>query len=223
MNDLVSSRAAQAVKTLLQNGTGFTILDVSNLVKKDGGVFVSHQEVRDVVKPFLDNVIVGNGYVASLIEVVDTNGNKVQAVLYHPSSVDPQTYEDRQSSALSPSNCCVGSTCSKSNPVAVAVAPKTSSCVTRARLAKKVVFRSDGSIEIPVAVLTEAGLVHGDCVKVVQHPNSLSIVLDNVGNSPRYIGTNGFRISHSLLAKANLVSYCDVNVCAFSDKVVISK
>jgi hypothetical protein len=216
----VFERISLALNVLLNSNAAFTILDVTNVVNADGEDEVRHHEVRKLVKPFLNNIVVGRGYVVTLIDVTDKNGNMVQAACYHPIGVDSSTYGNRQNVTKYASSQAASTAVAPSPVSTCPKAAKTSSVgLANARSAKVVKVRSDGAVCIPKALLVEAGL-YGDDVEIVCHPNSLGII---VGKGNRLVRKEEFRVSKRDLEKSNLGGLKIVTVSAFSDKVVISK
>ena len=81
----------------------FTALDISNAVKQSlPGV--RHREVAPIVRDLFEDGIMGDDYVQTLIDVQISNGQTVQAFLYHMEDDDPDDYAgtQRQQQAIPP-------------------------------------------------------------------------------------------------------------------------
>ena len=200
MSDLIK-RISVILDNLMANESQFTILDVSNSVKNDGGQFVKHTEVRDTVKPILDIIMKHNSvYEKHQIEVNTPKGKNV-ADLYTPYHIPSDEYKNVSQVA--------------SKPVS---APAVPDVAKRAKSYKLVKPRTDGSITVPKFLLEDAGFIGGDGVAVIDHPNSISVV----HGVERTLSDDGdFRISKTALINSN-ISGTVLYICAFSDKVVIA-
>lgn len=198
-------RIIKALDSLTANDTLFTMLDLSNAVKIDGGPFVKHDEVRDLAKPLITAYY--SHYNVTPIQVQTTNG-VTTANLYFPVGSTPSEYKNRSQVAAAPK---VTSTPAPA-PVQVAVAPvapapvvakpTVPAYVANSRGCKDATVRLDGKIEIPYELLVTAGL-DGVDVEVVNHPNSISIVPATLASASRFANP-GFRLSKKTLAASNL-------------------
>lgn len=219
-------RVIEAINSFINKQASFTILEISNLVKTDGGPFASHQEVRAIAKPILDGLIAGRGYAVSPISVHTATGAPDTANLYHPVTTSALSYTATAQRAVTPGQVAVAAKVAAAvapapqaspAPVAKAAAPVAAPAhLKNAHIAKVVKPRSDGGIEIPQAMLDEVALEE---VTIVNHPNSISIV----AGDDRIVGISGFRLAKSTLAKSGLDTGAPLNVCVFSDKILISK
>lgn len=213
-------RISAVIDNLFATETQFTLLDVSNAVKADGGPFVRHTEIRDASKPILDIIMKHNSvYEVHQIDVTTSHGPD-KADLYTPYFIDADEYDKTSQVAAKPAV--------KVSPVASAPTPVVAASVQitnvpdvakRARAFKLVTLRSDGSLNIPKVLFEEAGFISGDGVAIIDHPNSISIV----AGGERSLSDNGdFRISKTALNNSNLNGN-KIYVCAFSDKIVIAE
>jgi hypothetical protein len=221
MTNLIQ-RISKILDQFMANDTQFTILDVSNAIKADGEDFVRHSEVKTTVKPILDIIMKHNSvYEIHQIEVKTPYGPAV-ADLYTPYHISPDNYTNVSQVASKPKNVNV-----IPSPIAVpanivAQSSFSSSIVPdvakRAIKYKLVKPRSDGAITVPKVLLDSIGIMgtYNLCVNVVNHPNSISIVLGTDKTVK-----DEFRISKSMLANSN-ISDVPVFVCAFQDKIVIA-
>lgn len=218
MTDL-NTRVATTINDFINKSESFTILDISNTVNAQANPFANeaqakHYEVRTIAKPILDVLVVGRGYEATSIGVVLIDGTQATAMLYHSENVDPNTYVKKAQSVLK--TAVVPSSNKSATPVQKKAAAVPAHA-TNARATLRVKVRADGALEVPALLLVEAQLVQND-VDVVNHPNSVSVVLGN-----DRVATAGFRVSAKTLAESNLRGLPEVWVSAFSDKIVISK
>lgn len=220
----LAARVSHVLTQFMSNEDAFTLLDVSEAVKADGGDFATHEEIKDIAKPFLLNLIdtrIADNYERSEIEVQTKNGPRT-ALLFHPHYFVPSTYVTRSKSASAPS-CCGGGGCANRTapvvtaylPVPVAqLAPNQKASVVRAP-------RYDGKVEVPRSVLVDAGLADAE-VAVQIHPNSMTIVDgSNIAGVFNALATKGWRLSHKDLSAANLEDSA-LRFTAHTGKVVVS-
>jgi acyl carrier protein len=106
MTDLVT-RVSTVIANLVKDEEAFTILDVSEAVKRDGGPFVRHREVQPVARPILDSLLGFLSNVDTTYDFTDITVNTERGVadarLYHPSWYDPDDYTNRNQVASTPS------------------------------------------------------------------------------------------------------------------------
>lgn len=214
------TRIIKALDSLTANDTLFTMLDLSNAVKVDGGPFVKHDEVRDLAKPLITAYY--SHYNVTPIQVQTTNG-VTTANLYFPVGSTPSEYKNRSQVAAAPKVTSTASpvqvAVSPVAPAPVVAKPTVPAYVANSRGCKDATVRLDGKIEIPYELLVTAGL-DGTLVDVVNHPNSISIVPATTGT--RYANA-GFRLSKKTLAASNFDIVSHFTICAFTDKVLITK
>lgn len=99
MSDLLT-RVTDAIRNKISNQEMFTLLDVSNAVKNDGGDFYSHTQIHDVAIPILDSLYPSFNYDVSVIDVQLKHGTPARANCYHPMGSDPNNYTNRNQEAL---------------------------------------------------------------------------------------------------------------------------
>lgn len=205
----------KTIQNFIFNEELFTILDISEEVKKKYAV--SHQDVRIIAKPILDNIIVkcdDLSYDSAQIDVDTPNGIAV-AVLYLPNWEDATKYQKRSQKASTPNACCASpSSCNTpQQPVQAQQSTTTApACIANADWSKMVTPRSDGKVAIPAEALRVAGLVNN--VDVTLHPNSISIE----AGSQR--STSELRLSTKDLVSSNLLDK-PVYICVFKGKIVV--
>lgn len=202
----------KTIQNFIFNEELFTILDVSEEVKKKYAV--SHQDVRIIAKPILDNIIVKCDdlcYDSTQIDV-DTPTGKAVAVLYMPNWEDATKYQKRSQKATVPN-----ASCAASQPITVAPQPVQTqttapACVANADWYKVVTPRTDGKVAIPAEALRVAGIVNN--VDITTHPNSISI------ENGQQRSTSELRLSKQELIGSNLFNK-PVYVCVFKGKIVV--
>lgn len=222
----INARVVEIIAQFVQNSKQFTILDITEAVKLDGGDYVRHQDVRPVAKPILDKLLVTmySDYEVANI-VVETTQGPVSANLYIPFGTNPEDYKDRKKAASKPANVATQPGLATGTGIATGLnAPQTTpavpACTQNARWWVIKNLRSDGAVEIPIQAFEEAfgcAIDAIDGVGVNIHPNSISVE----AGQDRYVTNNGFRISVNDLRKANLGSKGKLTICAFRDKVVL--
>jgi hypothetical protein len=132
LNQLEEDSVRQVVKSLVNSGTLFTALDVSNEVKKTLPQ-VRHREVRDVVRAMYTTDIEPVGWTRTDITVSLEDGSSATALLYYPlsSSWDLDTLysnQKRTQTALKmPASNPLASVSSNGTVMVAAVAPAASS------------------------------------------------------------------------------------------------
>lgn len=214
----LNARIMLAIQTAITKADLFTILDISEAIKADGGPFVRHREVHEIARPILDALIGSNTAIYAQYTFEDIDVNTKDGVkgarLYYPKHKDPNSYVGRAKAASAPKVTIA-------TPKVFVQHPKSTSAHKRFAGAKLEVLvdssRSDGSMEIPVKVIVASGLL-GKPVTVVNHPNSISIKVDT--NSTR-IMKQGFRLTFNTLDESN-IDNTPIRFAAFSDTIVIS-
>lgn len=215
MSDLLT-RVTDVIRNKISNQEMFTLLDVSNAVKNDGGDFYSHSQIHDVAIPILDSLYPSFNYDVSVIDVQLKHGAPARANCYHPMGSDPNNYTNRNQEALKPSACSTPTKTTLQKVVPVVVKPTVSSAVTNAHATRVARPRkSDGCIQVSINLLVACGFAEGNMVDVVIHPNSISVI----PGTDKMI-TRNFRIGSTALNQAGLGG-SPVNLCAFNDKLVI--
>lgn len=233
MSDIVT-RTTAVIDTLIANDELFTLLDVSNAVKADGGPFVRHEDVKVVAEPVLNLLVKVGKYDVKTITVTLPNNTQSRARLFLPWGADERDYDNRNQAAAKPVNkvtvgpsAAVQATVAPTPSVAapVVAAPVPAQHVANAHYSKVVKVRADGAIEIPKKVLEAAGLDGAQNVCIVNHPNSISIVSIMIANAPVNVRVTyeGVRIGSRTLAKSGLKGASTLSVSAFTDKIVISR
>lgn len=167
----------------------FTILDVTNALKEQVGKFYRHSDIKDYVKDILELVLaIHETYTSSLITVVvDDAGSQATATLYYPYTTDASDYTNRNSRANKPvDNNQLQNQTSQSVP----------------SNEYRVSVRPDGRLEIPKNLFQQAGIKLGDTLDVNVHPNSITIIKDDMSSS--VVFNRSWRLSKSILTKCNL-------------------
>lgn len=104
MSDLIT-RVSNVIADLVNDEAAFTILDISEAVKKDGDGFVRHREVQAVARPILDSLLglfdSQCSYTSTDI-MVNTAKGVADARLYHPTWFDADDYTNRNQVASAP-------------------------------------------------------------------------------------------------------------------------
>lgn len=205
----------KTIQNFIFNEELFTILDISEEVKKKYAV--SHQDVRVIAKPILDNIVVKCDdlcYDSAQIDVDTPNGRAV-AVLYLPNWEDASSYTKRSQKASTPNGCCTSpGTCNKpQQPVQPQQTTTTApACIANADWSKVVTPRSDGKVAIPAEAFRQAGIQQR--VSITVHPNSISLTDGNE------LSSRELRISTQDLQRANLFNK-PVYICVFKGKIVV--
>jgi hypothetical protein len=225
----LTTRVVEVIRNFLLSDKQFTILDITEAVKQDGGDMVAHPTVREIAKPILDRIVVSLGKLSVSGIIVETDNIPVQALVYYPPNTNPEDYKDRKrQSYAAKQQPTLGAgilqlAVQKSQIVPTPVTPPTPNVATsslvpavvaNARWSAVVKLRADGAVEIPRKAFNEAGL--GYDVVVAHHPNSISLAQGG-SRSIRW----GARLTRQELAAANLGKNGTVTVCAFGDKVVV--
>jgi hypothetical protein len=223
MSDLIK-RITKVIDTLINSNALFTMLDVSNKLKQDGGAFISHTDVREAGNPIVQ-LLVGRGYMKEEITVATSNG-PTRAMLYYPVNSNPNAYTNRSQvasgiGAASVSLLNPGQSASlPSQKNSLTIAQKAASNVVPARSSQNRTFaamvRNDGKVEIPTAALIEAGLLN-EVADFTFHPNSVTI---EVGNDRKLY--TGIRLGVQSLSKSNLSQSKVLKFTAFRKKIVVS-
>lgn len=246
----LEDRITAVLSDFIKAGTPFTILDISNAVKQDGNGFARHRDVRPIVADMIENETVFGveDYIVTQIQVSTPKGLDY-ANLYHLEDDDPDDYTNRQQKALSPAELGNLVPVAQSNPAPQIIssndddddeddAPSTSNSIfthstpvtptpsvsnmqQNARAFKLPKPRYDGAVEIPKKLLETAGLLNEE-VEIVQHPNSIGIMLATNATRRTRIAHAGMRISRSALRKSNLAGRTDYEAAAFTNKIVIA-
>jgi hypothetical protein len=204
-------RVMEAFVDSIQSDEPFTILDISEKVKNDGGPFVRHRDVHEVAKPIFNasvNNLLGD-WTHTDIEVV-TNSGPAHARLYHPIGFNPDNYTQRNKVATKPQQA------PQPHQQSNVDTQPYSTGIPGAQLDVPAKIRSDGAIEIPLAVLISSNLLD-KTVFVKIHPNSIT-----VSTQPDVIqmkASKGCRVRKMTLTQANLTK--NVRYAVFTDKIVI--
>lgn len=228
----IEDRIEKAIDNLISQDKMFTLLDISQAVKKDGGEWMSHTVMKPIIEHVLGSSFVTVGhYTESLIQV-DTPVGYTQARLFHPYSSDPAQYSNRAQVASPPKQL---------KQTKVKTPPAGHPTVTGRKVIKDRSAQAQGYAEVPKKVWQKAGFKPGDDVVITTHAESLTIYrytpkAKHYAKCKKYLAgtlkTKGlpavmpmagrFRVSPNHLNMANLSSV-KLDFSAFTDKIVVSK
>ncbi|MFW6130686.1 MAG: hypothetical protein ACOC56_05815 [Atribacterota bacterium] len=220
--DTKTERVEKVIQKFVDEGKSFTVLDVSNEVKQDGGEFIRHRDIRPIVYKIIDTESISGleDYMNTLIQVNTPRGTQY-ARLYHLEDEDTEEYKHRQQKALSPSEISKND---KSDTVDdKSVKNDQLIKISGAHVIKFVNKRKDGAIEIPVKILSKSFNNYECELEIQNHPNSITIKsLGQVSNyaTANRISREGMRIFKRTLEKSNLTKK-SLTVCSFTNKIVI--
>lgn len=225
-------RIEKVVDKLVQDDEMFTLLDVSQLVKNDGGDWHSHTSMKPTIEAVLrdrfSSQLAFAYYTESPIDVNTAVGSQV-ARLFHPVGVDPRDYKNRSQQAIGPKP--------KTKVTRGKVGPGHPTQTGRAvKLDRK--QQAQGYAEVPKAIWKKAKMRPNDVLVIEVHPGSLTI-LRKAKNAKHYakacrsatkpnattvtIPPSGrFRLKPKLLKEANLFGKL-LDFCAYTDKAVVSR
>lgn len=202
----------------------FTLLNVTEAVKADGGDFVRHRDVRPLARKIMDDGLIegSEDYAITQIEVELESGDVGYANLYHDVNVDPEDYDGRAVVASPP--------CTSNNPSPIFTMPKApvkpQPPTGGAHLSKVMTPRGDGAVEIPLSIIAEA--FDGDVtpfVHITNHPNSITINLakkwSNHTKGDRILRA-GSRLGAKVLTESNIYARA-LKFEAYTDKIVVSE
>lgn len=210
----ILNRILAAISHFVKSGEAFTLVDVSDHIKNDGGPFFRHTEIREVSAPIVDWMIEeGFGdYEHATIGVVTKDGGVATAKLYFPYGYDPADYKDN---VVNKSNVKVSTTFTKAptaSQVALTQNVKNDEMVCNVR-------KSDGALEIPKALVALTGARIGFCA--FNHPNSITLE-DSQSLVPDVtIKHKGTRIRSYVLIQSNLGDR--VRVKAVPGRLILSR
>lgn len=230
-NKPLLQRIERVVDELIDNEELFTLLDISEKVKADGGEWVSHS----VMKPEIESMLAqkyatsvsAQNYTYDNIKVKTVVGGKrrtTDARLFYPATKDPSTYKGGNQTATAPGKRKVAS----HHPTNTARSKKTG------RTKRK----SDGYIEVPKTVWEAARFKPGETIIVDVGPNSMTIyrnsskskysksTLQKKAQKPTSFvaavpAAGRFRLSPKWLKASNMAK-CDVDFSQYTDKIVVS-
>lgn len=226
----IEDRIEKVVDKLIANGEMFTLLDISQLVKNDGGDWMSHSTMKPKILDVLRNVFTSRFkamyYTESNISV-STPVGLAQARLFHHVNDDPNAYTKRNQKAAAPKK--------QRTP------PPGHPTTTGRKVIKSRSQSAQGYAEVPRKVWKRAGMTPGSSVVITVHKESITILrnepgakhfskaqkhlngtVQTVGVEKRVPFAARFRLSPSLLAQASL-SGKTLDFSAFTDKIVVSK
>lgn len=225
----IEERIERVIDTFINNGTMFTLLDVSQAVKNDGGEWMSHSRM----KPFIEEVLKGcfstqlvySYYTESTIEV-NTPAGKMLARLFHPVGQNPDGYIHRNQQASAPSKA-------KSFPKKIL--PPNHPTVVGRQVIKNRAQTACGYAEVPAKVWKKAGFAECSSGLLCFHKESITILRGDVDSKYRIKYEDGdvknlinvpssgrFRLGPNSLRKSNLEG-CELDFSAFTDKIVVSR
>lgn len=230
-------RVMEVVVDFYQSEEAFTILDISEKVKTDGGPFVRHRDVHAIAKPILNSLIESEilADFTSTDITVNTNDGPKWARLYHTTHFNPDNYTRRNLVAATPTQTNKDDSSSgimalrsaskgwkqivNKNISLNGTAPQTSQpSIPGAHLDIQVKVRSDGCIEIPLKILRESGL-QVSAADVYVHPASITIQKSTNGSPLTLLMREGVRLRKQHLVNLDLSK--PVRMAAFTDKIVV--
>ena len=229
-------RIEKVVDDFVHKNAMFTLLDISQTVKNDGGTWASHSAMKptieEVLKERFSTQLFYAYYTESMINVQTPVGIAV-ARLFHPVGEDPNKYVRRSQTASPPSSK------KDSKGTTVSLASNHPTVVGR-KVVKNRKTTSCGYIEIPKAIWKKAGFVEGSACLINYHVDSITILNGDKKSkyrmkyedqllikASRYrivsVPPSGrFRLAPNDLACCNLQQH-ELDFSAFTDKIVISK
>jgi hypothetical protein len=230
-------RIEKAIDSYASKHAMFTLLDISQTVKADGGPWVSHSDMKPVIESALRDALSSNNlalYTVSNIEV-QTAAGPTLARLFHPVSQDPAGYLKRSQKALAPVTAQVASFTLHMAPATPAQASPGHPSVTGRLVKGDRKQQVGGYVEIPRPIWEKAGFTPGVGVVFDMHPKSLTIY--HLGANSKYASklkkadptlqsmatvpaAGRFRIAPTFLANCGLDG-CTLDFSAYTDKIVV--
>lgn len=226
----LTQRITDVIKKFIQNEEQFTLLDVSNAVKLDGGDFYRHNEIKEIAKPIMSLLVEEyvNSYEEVVINVETEKGEIVEAILYTPDYIRANDYTETNKKAVAPTKPNVicakdyatkivnGATPQPVTKPTASVSKNVPGFCLSAKAYKIVNVRKDGALEIPVEIITKTEL-NGEYITFEAYPNSIGVVDSDTSNQ---VLKSGIRIPKSVISTyQNTGSFY---IAAFSDKLVIA-
>lgn len=234
----IEERIEKVVDDFVAGNKMFTLLDISQTVKRDGGPWVSHSSMKPIIEDVLRNrfmIVHAYAYYTESLITVDTPVGLASARLFHPVGEDPNSYTNRQQIAIAPKAQTKTTVTVQANQVSAGHPTLTSPLVKKARRAQ-----CQGYIEVPKSVWVGAGFLPGNTVVFQVHPESLTIycfdkqfatvnkyygkaeqLLKDGAPSVRIPPAGRFRLSPTILKEANL-SDKELDFSKFTSKIVVS-
>ena len=221
-------RIERVVDTLVANNEMFTLLDISQAVKQDGGAWASHSQMKPAIETVLSNRFstqMACAYYTESVITVQTAIGPTTARLFHPVTDNPSQYAKRSQKASGP----------KVNPPpAPTLSPGHPSVTGRAVKGSRT-QQAQGYIEVPKAIWEKAGLRTLSDVVFDIHPNSITVY--RLHENSKYVAkvkemvksgypqanvpsAGRFRITPQHLKLANLADK-DLSFSAYTDKFVV--
>jgi len=219
----LAERTEKALKRMFSKKELFTLLDVSNAVKKDGNDFAKHREVVAEAATITAVMLLKNpNFMTSRIDVQTPKGPDL-ATLFHPINRNPTDYVSIAQTAIAP---------------ITKVPIPAHHPVNTARSQKTVQARSDSYTEIPRTIWTAAKFKANNEYVADIHPSSITIYRNSLdskyakkiltlANKPNSIigcvpPAGRFRLSPEML-KASRLEDCALEFCQYTDKIVVTK
>lgn len=229
----VEARIENALDTL--KGKAFTLLDVSELVKADGGKFYRHSELKPIIENILGTRIISNkewnSYTFTDITVSTPHG-PAQARLFHTPNQGPHAYTRTAQQATGP----------QINPTTHISAPSITASSSHPTVTGRSVIKNrdpqwNDYVEVPKPIWEKANFKPGFEAVVEIHPESLTIYHD--GPQTKYhsliakkkkegahlivVPSSGrFRLAPTLLKQAKLDGET-ISFSQFTDKIVVTR
>jgi hypothetical protein len=204
----LEQRVKSAIRTFTKHKKPFTLLDVSEKMKKDGYGWLSHTVITATARPIADQI----PYNRSQITVWTSKG-MTGAMLYHPPGYNPQNYDSRDKTASPP-------------PTAIAGHPILTNRATKVGLPSAQKY-----VEVPREIWSKAGFVEGDDYLIDVHERSLTLYnithgkyVDKsvAGKDTQQVPWAGrVRISPKYLKQVRLTSK-PLSFFTYTDKIVIT-
>jgi hypothetical protein len=184
-------RIERVVDTLVSNNEMFTLLDISQAVKQDGGAWASHSQMKPTIETVLSNRFSTQtvyAYYTESVITVQTAIGPTTARLFHHVSDNPSQYTHRSQKALGPKvnppptpTLSQGCPCSqkasgpKVNPPPTPTLSPGHPSVTGRSVKNSRTQQAQGYIEVPKAIWEKAGLRTLSDVVLDIHPNSITV------------------------------------------------
>jgi len=205
----LEQRIRSAIRTFTNHQKPFTLLDISEKMKKDGNGWLAHAAIVAIARPIADEL----SYKKSRISVWSAKG-LVWAFLYHPESYDSTQYIDRDETASPP-------------PTAIAGHPVLTNRATKTSIPSAAKY-----VEVPREIWTKAGFKEANIYLIDVGKHSLTLYNVSHGKyvkkaetSTSDIGTvpaaGRFRISPKHLKQVRLTNK-KLSFFTYTDKIVVT-
>jgi hypothetical protein len=192
-------------------GRAFTAFEVS-LEARNQGCTERHREMKDLIHEVMDYILSFGGYRQTIVPVGTENGQRLEAILYHPKNFAPSQYQPLQrgrSRPATPSPQPVGSFTFVVTPPTPSISIVTpTSTASKNSVTKKVDNRA--CLLIPSQFIQEAGFKPSEEVYVCTDGSDTLLVTKHFSPGRTCIGTytvdhgNNVRITQHCLSKGGV-------------------